>query len=341
MNQLDDLEANVGGILDKMQGWIDGFIRLIPNIVAAAILLLIAYAIARSLEYGLRRTLQRRGRTALANVGGVMLRWAVMILGFLLAATIVLPSLKPGDLLAGMGIGSVAIGFAFKDILQNMLSGVLILLRQPFRLGDQIRVGDFEGTVEDIETRATYIKTYDGRRVVIPNSNIYTGSFIVLTAFQTRRSEYDIGIGCNDDWDEAMRVMVEAARGVEGVLADPAPETIPMGIDAYQNTIRLRWWTKSDWASVLETRGRVIKAVYQALDDAAIDMPYPTQVHLFHDQTEEHDGDRARQREGWPAGKAAKDGRAEVSRTRQAKDDEARAAQAARNPSPDVADASR
>ena len=92
----------------------------------------------------------------------------------MLAVTIVAPSLTPGDLIAGLGVSFVAIGFAFKDILQNMLAGIPILLRQPFEVGDQIVSGGHEGTVERIETRATLIKTYDGRGVVIPNADIYT-----------------------------------------------------------------------------------------------------------------------------------------------------------------------
>lgn len=312
MNQEIDVTAGLDTVLTKVEGWLNGLVRLAPNLIAALMLLVVFYVLARLVGYGVRTTLSRRGRPALANVGGAMLRWAIMILAFLLAATIVLPSLKPGDLLAGMGIGSVAIGFAFKDILQNLLSGILILLRQPFRIGDQIVVGDYEGTVEDIETRATYIKTYDNRRVIIPNSTIYTGSLLVNTAFDKRRSEYDVGIGCNDDWGTAMELMVKAAGDCEGVLPDPAPEAIPFGIDAYQNTIRLRWWSQPDRASVIHTRGRVIRAVYAALDDAGIDMPYPTEVHLFHDQTEVTDGDRLNQREGWPAGRAAREGREKV-----------------------------
>lgn len=298
-----DVDADAETLLNKLEVWIEGFIRLIPNLISAAIVLLVMYGIARLVSYGVTRTLARHGRPALANVGATLLRWSIMILAFLLAATIVLPSLRPGDLLSGLGIGSVAIGFAFKDILQNLLSGVLILIRQPFRVGDQIVVNGFEGTVEDIETRATFIKTYDGRRVVIPNAQIYTGTLTVNTAFDLRRSEYDIGIGCNDDWDKAMQLMIEAARSCDGVLSDPAPEAIPVGIDAYQNTIRLRWWTKPERIDVITTQGRVIVAAYKALDAAGIDMPYPTQVHLWHDQTEATDGDRRTQREGWPAGK--------------------------------------
>ena len=212
------------------------------------------------------------------------------------------PSVKPADVLATLGIGSVAIGFAFKDILQNWLSGLLILYRQPFRSGDQIKSGEFEGTVERIEARATLIKTYDGQRVVIPNSDIYTRAVMVRTAFPERRSEYDVGIGYGDDVEEACRVILDAMRQVEGVESDPAPEAFAWALDASSVNIKVRWWSDSQRASVVHVQGRVLSAVKRALSEAGIDLPFPTRVVLLHDQTEESDGDRTRQREGWPKG---------------------------------------
>ena len=299
---MEEVDANPGLIFDKLDAWLDGFFRLLPNIGVAIVVFILFYILGRVLGAVFRRSFVRRDRPSLGDVGGSMIRWVLLILGFMLAVTIIAPSLSPADLLAGLGVGSVAIGFAFKDILQNMLAGILILLRQPFSVGDQIIVSSgHEGTVERIETRATLIKTYDGRRVVIPNADIYTDSVVVNTAFDKRRSEYDIGIGCNDDWDAARRLMVEACAKVENVLSDPGPEAIPVELGDFANVVRLRWWTASDQSSVRHTKGEVLQAVYKALDGAGIDMPYPTQVHLFHDQTDEHDGDRARQREGWPS----------------------------------------
>jgi small-conductance mechanosensitive channel len=254
------------------------------------------------MAWALRRTAARRGRANLGAVGGSLVKGAIYIAGFLLAATIVVPSLRPGDLIAGLGIGSVAIGFAFKDILQNMLAGVLILVRQPFEVGDQIvSSSGFEGTVEKIETRATLIRTYDNMRVVIPNSEIYTNSVTVKTAFDKVRGQYDVGIGCSDDWDEACAILLDAARKTEGVLSDPPPEALPWDLAESANIIRLRWWTKPQRADVVHVRSRLVRAIYPALDAAGIDQPYPTRVVLWHDQTETADGDRRRQREGWPA----------------------------------------
>ena len=300
---MDEVDANVGLIFTKLDSWLDGLFRLLPNILLAIIVAVIFWFVGRGVGKLINRAADKRGRDSLGEVAGSLVRWAIAVVGFMLAVTIVAPTITPGDLIAGLGVSSVAIGFAFKDILQNMLAGILILLRQPFEVGDQIVSGGHEGTVEKIETRATMIKTYDGRRVVIPNSDIYTDSVVVNTAFDVRRSQYDIGVGCNDDWFTARRIIAEACSSVDGVEKDPAPETIPIELGDSANVVRLRWWTKSDRASQIRTFGEVLQAVYIALDEEGIDMPYPTQVHLFHDQTEETDGNRKLQREGWPAGK--------------------------------------
>lgn len=119
---------------------------------------------------------------------------AVLFIGLLVALSVALPTFQPGDVVPVLGISSVAIGFAFRDILQNFLAGILLLLTQPFRVGDQIAADAYEGTVEDIQTRATFIRTYDGRRVVIPNA-VFTDTVVVNTAFEHRRLEFDVGIG--------------------------------------------------------------------------------------------------------------------------------------------------
>ena len=203
-----------------------------------------------------------------------------------------------------LGISGVAIGFAFRDILQNFLAGILILLTEPFQIDDQIVFKDFEGTVENIETRATTIRTYDGRRIVIPNSELFNNSVTVNTAYENRRLEYDIGIGYGDDLDEAKRLMLEAMHGVDEVLKEPAPDVLAMELAESSINIRARWWIKPPRRiDDLRSRDRVISAIWQKLYiENGIDLPYPTHQILFHDRTEETDGDRSRQREGWPAG---------------------------------------
>jgi small conductance mechanosensitive channel len=103
----------------------------------------------------------------------------VIIFGFLIAFSAVAPSFHAADLVKMLGIGSVAIGFAFQNILQNFLAGILLLLQEPFQIGDWISVTGLDGKVEDIQARATVITTADGKRIVIPNAVLFTNPVTV------------------------------------------------------------------------------------------------------------------------------------------------------------------
>ena len=296
------METDAGITIDRIEGLIQGFWWILPNIGIAVVVLGLFLVAASIAKRAVMRLFRARGRPDLAELLAGSARWALIALGMLVAATIIFPSISPANLLSTLGIGSIAIGFAFKDILQNWLAGLLILLRQPFRQGDQIIVGKHEGTVERIEARATLLKTYDGRRVIIPNSAVYTDAVIVNTAFEIRRSQYDVGIGYGDDIDRACEVIVTALREVDGVVSDPSPEAFAWDLTGSTVNVRVRWWTHSLRSDVVHVQGRVIGRIKRALTDAGIDMPFPTNVVLLHDQTEDADGDRRRQREGWPAG---------------------------------------
>ena len=297
---VQQIDVSPEGILDTLNSWVDGFFRILPNLAVAVAVFLLVWVLAVFARRALKAWASRRDRGNLGDVLGGFVKAVVIVAGALLALTIVLPSVKPVDLLAGLGIGSVAIGFAFKDILQNWLAGVLILLRQPFRTGDQIVVNGYEGSVDHIETRVTAIRTYDGRMVLIPNSDVYTNAVIVNTAFEKRRSQYDVGIGYGDNTAKAKEVMLAAVKSVEGVEKDPAPEVLVVDLAASWVTLRPRWWTNSLRTDVVHVQSRVIEAIKTALDKHGIDMPFETVVQLFHDQTEETDGLRGDQREGWP-----------------------------------------
>lgn len=298
-----EIDINPGMALEKVDSWVDGLVKLFPNLVIAVIVFALFFVLAKIVRSIIFKTFKGNDRSNLGEVLGGFVKWVVLILGALIAATIIVPSLNPADLIAGLGVSSVAIGFAFKDILQNWLAGLLILLRQPFEIGDQIEASGFEGTVQKIETRATIVRTYDGQRAVIPNSEIYTNAVLVKTGEGQRRSQYDIGIGYADDIDEACEIIAKAISSIDGVTSDPAPETFVWDLAASWVTIRARWWTNSPRGDVVVNRSQILRAVKYALDEAGIDMPYDTKVQLFHDQTEDVDGDRDAQREGWPAPK--------------------------------------
>ncbi|MBD2515898.1 mechanosensitive ion channel family protein [Nostoc sp. FACHB-973] len=299
------MNADISALWDRVQGMINGFIVLLPNIVLALIVFAIFFAVARAIKRVVKRL--TRDRHQARNLGLVLGRLAqgtILLIGLFVALSIVIPTFRAGDLIQLLGISGVAIGFAFRDILQNFLAGILILLTEPFQINDQIVFKDFEGTVENIETRATTIRTYDGRRIVIPNSELFTNSVTVNTAFDSRRLQYDVGIGYGDDIDRAKELMLEALHNVPEILKDPAPDVLLMELAESTVNIRVRWWINPPRrADDLASRDKVLSTIKKTLVENGIDLPFPTQQILFHDQTEETDGDRSHQREGWPSGK--------------------------------------
>ncbi|EDX86302.1 transporter, MscS family [Synechococcus sp. PCC 7335] len=286
---------------EKLSSMIQGAIALLPNIVIGIVIFILFWILGRFVRSFIRRQTKHRDTRNVGLVFGRLIQGGLVILGFLIAATIIFPSFNPADALAALGIGGVAIGFAFKDILQNFLAGILILLTEPFKLNDQIIFNGYEGTVEHIQTRATTIRTYDGRRVVIPNAELFTNAVIVNTAYDRRRLEYDIGIGYGDDIAQAKKIILRTLSSRNEVIKDPAPEALVVALADSTINIRARWWIEPPrQADMVASRDWVLENVCNELVAAGIDLPFPTQQVLFHDQTEETDGNRAKQREGWP-----------------------------------------
>jgi small conductance mechanosensitive channel len=182
---------------------------------------------------------------------------------------LLLLTFQAADLIKILGIGGVAIGFAFQNILQNFLAGLLLLWAGPFRVGDEIKLDTYEGRVEEIQTRATIIKTYDERRIVIPNADLFTHSMIVNAALGMRRWEYDLTVKARD-LDEIRSRIVSSVQSVPGVLSDPAPEALVVNADATApDTVKVRvlWWTDDPRQhQMLLSYDRVLTAIFRTLD---------------------------------------------------------------------------
>lgn len=275
-----EVDANPSLLTEQIDSWLDGFFYALPNIGIALILLVLAYLIGKAIERVIARRLSARERGDLGQLVGGLVKWGLVISALALGATLIFPSLSPGDLFAGLGVSSVAIGFAFKDILQNWLAGLLLLIRRPFEPGDQIEVGDFEGTVQHIETRSTMIRTYDGQRVVIPNSDVYGDAVLVKTNADLRRSEVDIEVGFKESVGALREMLTPAMLGVDGVQSDPAPDVLSWNMGASYLVIRCRWWSKAFRADVVETRARVVEALHDTLIENGVSRPLHTVVHL-------------------------------------------------------------
>ncbi|MBE9223903.1 mechanosensitive ion channel family protein [Phormidium sp. LEGE 05292] len=213
----------------------------------------------------------------------------VWVIGILVASVIVFPDLRLGDLIGLLGLSSVAFGFAFQDIFKNFLAGILLLLQEPFRIGDQIIVQDYEGTVQDIAIRSTQIVTYQGEIVVIPNAVLFTNPVQVLTAQRQRRTDLQIGIDYNTDLRSAIDVLLQAVLDIEGVLAEPKPEVDGIGFGESSIDFVVRYWTLPQKIHVRRTRTKVIIALKEACDKAGINIPYPIRTLYYNDQEKYND----------------------------------------------------
>ncbi len=269
-------------ILDIVNGIIAG----LPNFVLALILFGIFYIIARRVRQLVIYMTERRQRARhLGVILGKLSQGGVMTVGFLVILTILFPSFRPSDLIQLLGIGSVAIGFAFHDLFQNFLAGILLLLTGPFQIGDQIVVDAYEGTVEDIEMRATTIKTYDARRIVIPNADLFTHSVVVNTAFRSRRLQYEVGVGYTEDIDEVKELILAAVNSVSGVLHDPPAEAFVVALAESSVNIRVYWWTTMpQHISMLRLQDKVLTVLKNRLIESGVDLPLPAQLIYFQRQ---------------------------------------------------------
>lgn len=266
-----------GSDVDELQESATGawttFLESLPR-VGIAIGVLVAFVVTgRLLRPLVRRRLVRNRTPSFARVFAKLTSSAMTVAGVLLGVTIVFPSVRPVDVLTGAGVLTIAAGFAFQDILQNLLAGILLLFRQPFRGGDQIKVGDVTGTVEEINIRETVIITFDGRRILIPNAKVYTDVIQVQTAHETIRSNFVVGIAYEADMAAARRIATEAVAGVEGVVSDPPPEALYVELESSTVNLDIRFWSDAHQLEMRRTLDRAIESVKTAFDARGIEMP--------------------------------------------------------------------
>lgn len=206
---------------------------------------------------------------------------AVWVGGIALTAVVLFPSVKPSSLIAGLGLGSVAIGFAFKDIFENFFAGMLILLRQPFQIGDFIEVEDIDGKIENITIRDTVVRQTDGQPVIIPNSLLFKNPVTVRTDKDRRRTRVVCGVGYGEDVDKAREVIADAVKSADSVLQDQPVQVFAHEFGASSVDFDIRWWTGSEPGEIRRSRDEVVANIKRALDDAGIEIPFPYRTLTF------------------------------------------------------------
>ncbi len=264
-----------GNASESATNIVESLLEAIPRVALGLVLVVVAYIVGKALIRFLQPRLAKRRTESFGRVISRLIGYSVITGGALLGFTVIFPSIKPVDLIAGLGVFSIAIGFAFQDILSNLLAGVLLLIRQPFEIGDQIEVSGQRGTVQGITIRETQIKTFDGEKIIIPNAEVYQNVIRVQTAYGPKRTSLVIGLDDWEDFDQATSVVLDAVRNVDGVEADPEPQAYFYEFGDSTTNLQLRYWTQPEQAEVRRVQDQVVRAVGKALKSAGISMPSP------------------------------------------------------------------
>ena len=253
---------------------LESAITIIPRALAALVVIGLFWVIAAGVRWLMRLIFRHIvDDLTVENLIKQVAYYAVWTLGIIVALDAF--GFDPQTVATGLGLTSLALGFALKDIISNFISGILILALRPFRLGDQIVVGEIEGNVERIELRATQLRTYDGRVVLVPNAEVFTSRIINNTATPVRRGSVKLFIGYDSDLQQAVTVVGNAAQMAEGVLEEPAASVRVRELGQDDIVIEARFWTDSRRSDFVETRSTVRKAIVAALKDAGIGLPDP------------------------------------------------------------------
>ena len=258
------------------------FVAALPSLAIALVVLAITFFVARLAARIAGQAIgHAKVRESLKQLIQTLARLGVWIVGLLIAAAIVLPGFTPASALAGLGIGAVAIGFAFQDIFENFLAGVLIMLREKMRIGDVIECEGIVGKVEHITLRETHVRALSNELTVVPNSMIFKNPVKILTDETLRRHEVVVGVSYDTDLDQAADVIRTAVSGISGIDTERGVEVYAKEFNSSSVDYLVRFWAGAKPRDGWQSKDVAIRAIKRALDDAGIEIPFPYITHTF------------------------------------------------------------
>ncbi|WP_246151401.1 mechanosensitive ion channel family protein [Rubripirellula reticaptiva] len=267
--------------------WQDFLVRS-PLLFAALVALMLTAVLARLASWLLFKILGNRGmRSSLKDLIYQLGSLTVWIAGFLTATIVAFPGMTPAKALTVLGLGSVAIGFAFKDIFENFFAGVLILWGYPFDRGDFITCDGITGKVEQITIRNTLIRQLDGELTVMPNATLFKNNVDVLTSQPQRRVRLICGVAYDEDVDQSRDVIRQAVQSCDSIEGIRTVEVFAQEFASSSVNFEVAWWTGSKPTEIRRSRDQVVGAIKRALDEAGIEIPFPYRTLTFKDSAVE------------------------------------------------------
>jgi len=274
---MDTINNAIEIVTEKIQGWLEQIVSMLPNFVIAVLILVIFYLIARVIAKILSRTLSHFSR----NVAVVKLiisftRITVMVIALFLALSILELEKTVTSLLAGVGIIGLAIGFAFKDAIANFFSGIYIIFKSTVNVGDIVEHGDHYGTVKSIGLRAVKLTTFQGQEVVIPNRLIFEEIYKHYTVNYERRIDLNVGISYGEDLQNVEDLTLQAIKSIDYLQKNKPVDLYYREFGDSSINFVVRYWVnfrkQTDYLRALSDAIKNIKRIYDKND---ITIPFP------------------------------------------------------------------
>jgi small conductance mechanosensitive channel len=259
--------------LDK---FIDAFILGIPNLLTALAIFIVSLYLARLISNLLRRVLNRRNApTGVTHLLAQLALWSIIIAGTITALQ---RFFNVTAFLAGLGILGFTIGFALQDVMKNFASGIILLLQQPFHVGDVIGVKDFDGTVLAIDLRSTEMRATDGRLIIVPNAEILANPIINYSRANHRRVDLRLNLPHTSEPDTVRRIFQDAIQNVPGFLSDPQPVVAFSDLTNSAMELSANFWVDTTKSDPVAAKDAVLMQVKSTLKKEGIEIPHPVQA---------------------------------------------------------------
>lgn len=272
---IDSFSEAVDTAVTEVQTLLASLAASLPRVLIALVVLAAFWVAGRLVRRTLHPRLAQRQGESVGRVISSMVTGVIITVGVLVFLAVAFPTVNVATLLGAGGVVALAAGFAFQDLAENALSGILLLLRQPFSEGDVIEVESTVGVVTAITIRETRIRRFDRQVVVVPNAQVYKNAIRIQTENPAIRSSVIVGVGYEEDLQRAEDIALAAVQAVDGVLADPAPEALYTELAGSSVNLDVRYFHNPSQGELRRVQGEVVKAIKTAYDDAEINIPFP------------------------------------------------------------------
>lgn len=256
--------------------FIDNFMAGIPNLLSALAIFLVSLYLARTISNILRRVLnKRKAPEGVTQLLAQLALWTIIVIG---AITAIQRFFDVTAFLAGLGIIGFTIGFALQDIMKNLASGIILLLQQPFHIGEVIGAAGFDGTVQEIDLRATQMETTDGRIVTLPNASILSNPIVNYTRARRLRVELNLSLPLTIEPNATRQLVREAIRGVAGFVNEPVPVIVFNNLTSSALEMTAQFWIDTTKINSAHAKDAALVNLKSLLGKEGIELPHSTRT---------------------------------------------------------------